>query len=264
MNKYIAILRIGWLSTIEYRTDFLISVIGWGTRILIAFFLWFAVIQARGGQNIASYSFQGIIQYFLIIQIISSFIFSRVGFDMTRDISKGDFANFLIKPVNYVILRMVHEISENAFRTLLGVGIFGTILFFFFGGIPFYFAKIPVAIISILLSYLINFFMVGIISLSSFWFTNTSRLLFIYFGILTILSGTLFPIDLFPEKFFEISRYLPFAYIFFFPTKLIQSGELNLSSLEILIYQFFFAAILGILMTIFYKKGVKHFEAVGR
>lgn len=263
MRKYLSILRLGWLDALEYRTEFFVSVIGWGIRLFIAIFLWLAVLGARNGQ-VGVYSLNTILGYFFIIQIISSFVFSRVGFDIAYDIYRGDFANFLVKPMNYIVFRMVREMSKNAFRTVLGILLFGSILFIFFGGIPLLWWKVPMVIAAIAGAYLVNFCLVCIIALSAFWITNATRLTFIYFGILTIFSGMIFPVDLFPPGLLRIAQALPFPYIFYFPAKIIQASKLDQMMLRGFLLQWFFVILLGALTYLTYRLGVKKFEAVGR
>lgn len=263
MSKYFSILRLGWLDAIEYRTEFFLSLIGWGIRLFISIFLWMAVAETRGG-SIGGYSTPDILAYFFIVQILSSFIFLRVGFDIAHDIYRGDFANYLVKPMNYLVFRLMRELSKNAFRTVLSIVLFGIVLFAFLGGVPFSLIKIPVAFAAIAGGYLINFFIICIISLAAFWIINATRLSFIYFGILTIFSGMIFPIDLFPVKLQEFFSLLPFPYIFFFPAKVIQTSLINAPILYDLGIQWIFVVVLGLLATTIYRIGVKRFEGVGR
>lgn len=263
MIKYISILRLGWLDAIEYRTEFFISVFSWGIRLVIAVFLWIAVAEANNGV-IGSYTATSILQYFFIVQIISSFTFSRVGFDIARDIYRGDFANFLLKPMNYLVFRFIHEISKNAFRTSLGLVIFGSILFFSLGGISLPLWKIPLVLAAVIGAYAVNFCLVAIVALSAFWITNATRLAFIYFGVLTIFSGMIFPIDLFPPKLYEIFQYLPFGYIFFFPAKIIQALSYEPSLMKGIAIQWTTIGALSIFVYAVYRRGVRKFEGVGR
>lgn len=263
MHKYLSILRLGWLDAIEYRTEFFISVVSWGIRLIIAVFLWMAVAEVNNGV-IGPYTTQRILNYFFIVQIISSFTFSRVGFDIAHDIYRGDFANFLLKPMNYLVFRLIHEMSKNAFRTILGIFIFGSILFFALGGISLPLWKIPLVFVALIGAYVVNFCLVAVVALSSFWITNATRLIFIYFGILTIFSGMIFPIDLFPPKLYEIFQYLPFGYIFFFPAKIIQTLTYEPSLMKGIIIQWTTIGVLAALVYVVYRRGVRKFEAVGR
>ncbi|MBI2638078.1 ABC-2 family transporter protein [Candidatus Peregrinibacteria bacterium] len=263
MRKYLSILRLGWLDAIAYRTEFFVSILSWGIRLFIAIFLWLAVTESRGG-TIGAYNFQSMLVYLFLVQIISSFIFSRVGFDIAHDIYRGNFANFLLKPVNYLFFRLVHEMSKNLFRTIIGIAIFGSLLFFVSGGIQVTFGKLFFGVIAMIGAYLINFGAVAILALSAFWVTSSTRFMFIYFGILTIFSGMIFPVDLFPEKILRIFLWLPFPYVFYFPAKIFQSPELTGSLLKGFFHQWGSVIILLAFVWFIYRRGVKKFEAIGR
>lgn len=263
MFKYRSILRLGWLDALEYRTEFLVSIIGWGIRLFIAVFLWLAVANPQGGQ-IGPYSFQTILSYFFLVQIISSLIFSRVGFDIAADIYRGDFSNFLLKPLNYLFFRLVHEVSKNIFRLVLSLLLFGIPLFFISGDFTLSFKKIPFILFAMAGAYGINFCLVTIIALSAFWVANATRFTFIYFSILTIFSGMIVPLDLFPQKFYEFIQILPFPFIFFFPVKVIQSKTFDWLLLKGFVFQTLYVFILIMLTWGMYRRGVKKFEGLGR
>lgn len=264
MRKYLATVKLGWLDAIEYRTEFFISIIGWGIRLFIGIFLWDAVAQARGGA-IGNYTFSSIMSYFFMIQIISSFIFSRVGFDIVRDIYRGDLSNFLLKPINYLGFRLMHEMSRNLVRLFFSFIIFGALLFIYLDGISFSLWKLVLAPLAMMGAYFISFCMVALIAVSSFWITNSNRLMFIYFGILMTFSGMLIPIDLFPEAYRTIFEKLPFAYIFYFPAKVMQNSAFESSFMVSgFIFQWIYVIAFGGLLYFIYSLGLRKFEAVGR
>ena len=263
MKKYFEILRLGWLDALEYRTEFMISIMSWGIRLFIAFFLWVAVAQTRGGE-IGPYTTRSILVYFFITQIISSFVFSRVGFDIAYDIYRGDLANFLLKPMNYIVFRVIHETGKNIFRTILGAVIFGTLLWLWLGGVPFALWKIPFVLLALPGAYIVNFCMVALISLTGFWTTNSTRYSFIYFGILSIFSGMVFPVDLFPDNFAKILKLLPFQYVFFYPAKIIQSQTFSADMWSGLFIQLTYALVFGCAVAAVYCAGLRKFEADGR
>jgi ABC-2 type transport system permease protein len=263
-----AVFRAGFLEALEYRTDFAISVFSWGIRIFIALFLWAAVAKAQGGA-IGGYTFDDILIYFFITQIISSLIFSRVIFLINQDILMGDFSNYMVRPISYIPFRMIFEITSNMMRMGLGIILFGVVLAFmqpnFFIEV---FARpelIGLFIIAVFLAYYVNFCMIAMIGFLAFWITNANRLAFIFFGIITIMSGLLFPLDLFPEAIFNTLRWLPLPYIFYYPAKIMQAlPESYWVIWTVIVPQLLYASGLTAVMLFVYSKGVRKFEAVGR
>lgn len=263
MKKYLAVARIGWLEGLEYRTEFFMSILSWGIRLLISLFLWFAIVQAKGGP-IGTYSFQEILVYFFLIQIISSLHFTFIGFEISKDIHRGDIANFLLKPFHYILFRLSHSLSYQFLRLLISVIIFAPIIILITGKLAFAPWKIPIFFISMLGAYLINASFQIIIGLSSFWVVNATRFLFTYFAILTMASGIIFPLDLFPPQLYTIATYLPFAHIFYFPVKMMQSATFEPLFYQALAIQWIYVVALLTVVTGFYRLGLRKVESVGR
>ncbi len=261
-KKYLRIFRLGWLDAVEYRTDFFMSVFGWGIRMAIATFLWKAVSNGQNG-SIGSYSYQSIMSYFLLVQILSSFVFSQIGFTIVEDVNKGEFNQYLLKPIAYLPFRFLFDLSRNTFRTLIGTVIFGTIIAVFYGGIPIFASKIPFVFASVIGGYMINFCILSMLGMSSFWLENTRRIIFIYFGMLTIFSGMIVPLNLFPPLFLNIISRLPFGYIFFYPIQVLQATSITPEIISGLMIQWAYAIGLYSLAYLMFRRGVRRFEGVG-
>lgn len=264
MNKYWIAFKIGWQDSFEYRSEFFLSLAGWFVRLLISIFIWLAVFKTQN--RVGLYDLENIIVYFLVLQIVMTLVFSRIGFYIGEDIHTGDFSNFLIKPISYGSYQIVSELSRNLLRTIISAGFFLLILIFLY---PQFFLqfnplKIIPIVITLFFAYTINALITMIIGYSGFWITDSSRLMFVYFAIITAISGITIPLDLFPKYAMDILNFLPFSYIFFYPTKIFQSDfDLNFS-LRIIAIQMAFLALFYVLSKIIFHFGVKHYEAVGR
>lgn len=262
IKKYTRIARLGWLDAVEYRTDFFMSVFGWGIRLAIATFLWKAVSLGQGGM-IGSYDYSSIMTYFLLVQILSSFVFSHTGFLIADDVAKGEFNQYLLKPIAYLPMRFLFDFSRNIFRTLMGSVIFGIIIWTFYGGIPIFPAKIPLIIASIIGGYIINFCMLSMLGMSAFWFENSKRIIFIYFGMLTIFSGMIVPLNLFPPQYLNVIANLPFGYIFFYPIQVLQATTITPLLMQGLLHQWAYGFALYLLALFIFRRGIRRFEGVG-
>lgn len=263
-NKYLAVARTGFQEGLEYRTEFLINLIGWSVRLMISAFLFAAVYQNR--DMIAGYSFKDIVTYFLVVQVLMTFSFIRAEFRICTDIQNGDFSNYLVKPISYIGYLMIAELSKNFVRSWLGIGLFGIIIALiqpeFFVNFPY--GEIPLILVSILLSFFVNSILTIIIALLSFWVVSAHRILFMFFAVLSIFSGMLIPIQFFPEALQRFLDFTPFPYIFYYPAKMmIQPGGVN-ETLRIIGAQIIIIAIEYTIMSIMYRIGIKKYEATGR
>lgn len=264
LQKYITIARTGFQQGLEHRVDFFIGMIGWSTRLMISAFLFMAVFQDRS--TIGSYDFKDTMLYFLIVQVIMTFSFVRVEFNICNDIQNGNFSNYLVKPVSYLAYQISSELGRNLVRSLFGVGIFGLIIALykpdFYLTLPY--SHIPLMAISVLFSFFISTFLTTLIALLSFWLISAQRVIYMFFAIQSIFSGMLIPIQFFPETLQRILSYTPFPYIFYYPAQMMIHPGTAIESVKILGVQLIIIGIELMLVYIMFSVGIKKYEATGR
>ena len=70
---------------------------------------------------------------------------------------------------------------------------------------------------SLLLSFVLGFYLEATIGLIGFWFLEVSSLLFVYMLFNFFLSGHMFPLDMLPAPWRELVDVLPLKYLAYFP-----------------------------------------------
>lgn len=263
LAKYWSVLKISWQDALEYRTEFFISFLGWLIRLLISIFLFSAIFKETG--EIGGFDLKETILYFVVIQIIITLIFSRIGFMIGLDIQKGDLSNYLVKPMAYMAFQALRQLARNLMHVSLGIVIFG-IAFAIFE--PSFFERLTATQLSltfvcITLAYVLNMSMASIIGLSAFWITNSSRLIYMFYAILSIFSGLMIPINFFPEFAQKILFNTPFPYIFYIPTQALLGHITWENYAPIFEKGMVFSLIAIALVYIVFKLGIKKYEAVG-
>jgi len=258
-------MKIGWLDAFEYRTEFFIGYLGWFVSLIISVFIWRAVAEGSGG-TIGNYNLTGLITYLLIIQILRTFVFSRSGFTINQDIQRGELSNWLMRPVSYLKAQFVIELANNVLRGLMGIVIFGVLILLYNPDLLKTFTTIKIlgSIGFMLLGHTISFLLITVVALSAFWVTNANRFLFIYFSFLTIFSGMIIPLDLFPARFLPYISNSPLAYIFYHPAKYIQSGLPSDALIPVVWHGILYLAILILVVSLIYLRGLRRYEAVGK
>lgn len=264
IQKYYTIARTGFQQGLEHRVDFFIGMVGWSTRLMISAFLFMAVFQHR--TTIGNYTFQDTMLYFLIVQLIMTFSFVRVEFNICNDIQNGNFSNYLVKPISYLGYQISSELGRNMVRSLFGVGIFGIIIALFkpdfYINLPY--NHLPLMLLSILFSFFISTFLTSLIALLSFWLISAQRVIYMFFAIQSIFSGMLIPIQFFPETFQRILSYTPFPYIFHYPAQMMIHPGTAMENIKILAIQLLIVIIELGFLKIMLSLGMKKYEATGR
>ena len=77
--------------------------------------------------------------------------------------------------------------------------------------------RMVVYLCSLLLAFVLGFFLEASIGLISFWFLEVSSLLFVYNLLTFFLSGHMFPLDLLPDFAQQLVTYLPLHYLAYYP-----------------------------------------------
>lgn len=264
MTKYFTILKIGIQESFEYRSEIFIYMLAWSVRFLISILLFLALFREQN--TIDNYNAQNIVTYFLIIQILTALNFAKTGIQISDDIQSGDFSNFMIKPISYTLYYLVLEFSKNIIRFLIALGIFGIILAFYdpnFFQIELLF-RLPLILISCIFAYCIASLMNMAIGITAFWIVNAKRIIFMYFAIMSIFSGMMIPISLFPQWLQKIAFLTPFPYLLHVPAEMILGQENMPKMLTNIAIQILFVMVFYAIIQTLYYFGVKKYEAVGR
>ena len=72
-------------------------------------------------------------------------------------------------------------------------------------------------LVSLVMSFLLGFFMEVTMGMLGFWFLEVSSLLFVYMLFTFFFSGHMFPIDMLPGYWATVVRAIPLQYLAYFP-----------------------------------------------
>lgn len=229
-------------------------------RIGILYILWVNVLSSGyGGSN---YNQNSLALYYLAITFMSFFNEFNYG-KISNDIREGSLATHLLLPYNYFLRLFFGSIP----MMVLSVGVFFVslpILRLF--GIQFGIdtLNLPLGLAFLVIVSITNFALSVAIGSLAFWFRRVHAINFLIFGIGSLFSGELIPVDLLPKNFSEVSSYLPFKYLYFYPAKFLTQPF----SFDVYIKTISIAILWGIIMSVtafvIWKKGLSKFDAVGR
>jgi ABC-2 type transport system permease protein len=127
-------------------------------------------------------------------------------------------------------------------------------------------AQLALLLPSILLAWLITFGIMFALGCCSFWLTQTFGIVNFYFGLWSLLSGYLMPMDIMQSKYpliADIARSLPFYYMLGAPVELMTKHLSSSELLTLIAWQLAWAVISVAAALVIWRRGVRHFEAVG-
>ena len=255
MTTWWTILRICLEERLVYRGDFALGTLMRFLPIVTQIFLWHAIFQAvsAGRQvefedlKIQGYTYHDMIAYYLLTMIgraLSSMPGLASG--VARQIRSGEIKKFLIQPVDLVGFLLLSRLAHKLVYYLVAAAPFALVFFLcrsFFPGWP----EPPVMaafLASLVMAFLLGFFMEAALGMIGFWFLEVSSMLFVYMLFTFFFSGHMFPIDFLPEPWRTLIMITPLQYLAYFPAAVflgkIQGTELAIGLAVELFWVLFF------------------------
>ena len=216
------ILRIALEERLVYRGDFALGTLMRFLPIITQIFLWWAIYDAIGTDaRLAGYLFPEMVAYYLLSMLARAFSsMPGLASSVAKQIREGEIKKFIIQPVDMVgfllLSRIAHKIAYYTVATLPFALVFFLCRGYFTEGWPSP-PHMLAFLISLVLAFMLGYFMDLCIGLIGFWFLEVSSLLFVYMLLNFFLSGHMFPLDLLPEPWRQIVDFLPLKYLAYFP-----------------------------------------------
>lgn len=241
---------------LAYRVN---ALVGQAAPILI--FLLMMSLLRYGGLAIPADERERLVAYYFLVTIISGAVLPMIWSDVFREIRTGKVAFALVRPYSYVEDLVYGGISSSVFNVLTGLL---TAMLLYPLVSPsltlkqigmFLFALIPAITLSTLIS--------ALLSLSGFWLVSESGPAYFvwYLGMFT--SGAIVPVNLMPKWAQVASNLLPFRYLVDFPLRaclgLVSQSEVYTG---LLVQAAWITAILC-LLSLIWRKGLKHLTLGG-
>lgn len=258
------ILRIAKMQLKEYtyyKLNSVLEALNAVIEITVYIFIWIAIY---GQENVANaMSIEQMSTYYILSISLALIVEWGIDGQIGDSIRKGQVNRQLLNPISYFQYYFGVKIGETAYLGIVGLAtfiicssIFGVIL-------PTSIFNFMSFIVMILLNCLILFFIDIIIGMCAFYTTMIWGMTVFRKAIITIFSGLIAPITLFPAWFQNISKILPFQEFIYTPVS-IYMGMLN--NQDILITfgkQILWIIILYVIAKKFYNKAIKNITING-
>ena len=233
MKKYLAVAKATWQEYLAYRTNLFLEVIGGFIAQLVIIAVWFSIFKDLKTEVVGGYSLPEMITYLLGAGIINSFILiASQGDEINDDINQGSLSGFLVKPFSVPLYWLSRDFCRRALTFILGIGEYLVIIlilsnYFVF---PFSLTNFLVFCLAVFLGGILHFFLFYIFSIIAFWMDQTWGPRFVIRVIMSIATGSLIPLSLFPDTWQLVFNLLPFKFMAYFPLQ-IYLGKASLTEI---------------------------------
>jgi ABC-2 type transport system permease protein len=227
--------------------------------------IWRSIFHERQS-DVAGYDYRSMVWYFLLTVLVDNLITpTEDEWQIAADIREGQMSAFLVKPMNYLGYRLSLYASYRLLYTVVTLLPIAVLIWYFRG-----FAVLPsggltwlLSAVSLAMAGLIQFFIAYSLAMLAFWILEISTIVFILYSFEYFLSGHTFPLDIMPAWLQGPLRILPFSYEMFFPISVflekVKGGQLW-SGLAI---QTCWLLATWLAAYTMFRRGVRHYQAVG-
>jgi ABC-2 type transport system permease protein len=214
------VLRICVEERLVYRGDFMLGTLMRFLPLVTQVFLWGAIFAGSGKPEVAGFTPQEIIAYYLLTNVARAFSsMPGLAAGIARQVRSGELKKFMIQPVDMLGFLLLSRIAHKL--VYYGVAILPFAFVFYvcrgyFDGWPDA-TTLSAFALSLVMGFLIGFYLEALMGMLSFWMLEISSLLFVFILFTFFFSGHMFPLEMLPEPLQSIFRLMPLQYLAYFP-----------------------------------------------
>lgn len=210
MNKFTYLVRMTFLTKFAYIKAFWFNVAGTAASIFIYYFLWKFVFQEQ--ESIQGFTMAEMTTYVILSRMLASQFGGGINKEFSQWIYDGTIGVELLRPVSIFYTLFAKRVGEFSFFVVFKGIIISVLCLLLLGGEG---PDSPLGLLlfalSVCISIGIMFFFEFMVGLCSFYTFGAWGLAFTKTTLLSILSGGIVPLFLFPAGLARVLDYMPFA-----------------------------------------------------
>jgi len=249
--KYYASFIVGVANSMEYRFDFFMNLLSTIFPIIMQVFLWNVMFSGAGTDRMYGYTFSQMILYVVMAGAVSKFTSTGVENAVNDDIHSGGLAKFVVKPVNYIFFRLTGAIGQkfSAMVTMLGLTAASLFVLRFIVNFSIKPESVILFIFSLAIAVILNFY------IWNFFHAISVAIM--------VLSGGVFPLSVFGERFVAVSKFIPLSYTINYPIQILAGTVPSDEACQVLVIQVVWILVFILLANLLWKNGIRKYVAVG-
>lgn len=238
-----------------YKSNFYLYTLNRIVEVVVYIFVWQAIYSQTG--NAGGLSIEQMVTYYILVVSISPIILWGCNEDMAHSIRNGQIHKELLNPISYFKYYFGMNLGEMTFAIVIGLATFIFCFIFWPVLLPCSIGSFFLLIFVILLGIPITFFLQMIVGTVGFYSNSIWGMQILRKAIISIFSGVIAPITLFPEWFQNINQFLPFKDLIYTPIN-IYLGQINIQEILFIIgKQIIWGILLYIVAKTFFEHAVK-------
>lgn len=263
--KYFKSFELGLQSAMEYRADFLLSILSGSFAIIIQCFLWTALYGSGGTLNFYGYTYGQMMTYTIMAGIVTKLIATGFEYEIADDIKNGGLNKFIVQPMNYFIYRISCFFGRKSLQLVFILVLAAAVMMIFnsFFSLDTDLGNMLLFLPPILAALVLNFFIFLCVSTLAFWLTEIWAAFLGMNLVINILSGGIFPLEIFGKGALKVFNLLPFKYTIYYPVSILNGRISSVEIMQGLLVQCVWIILLFLFSNLLWRSGMKKYVAVG-
>ena len=228
--KWLESLKICLARNLNYKINFLLMmVVPVVVFFAIKYNLWNSIYASNSQKEIQGYTLSKMIEYQFWILIFDLFVRSHFfSENISDDIRLGKISAFLLYPFSFISYQLNLFFSDKLIQFFIGGLCFSLVLFLGWLSLPSFFHLLKAGAFLLMVCLFWFFVQMGL-GFLAFWFEKTWSLNVSVRFISAFFSGSIIPLDLYPEMLAKILLWTPFPYLIYFPVQILMGEPVSSS-----------------------------------
>lgn len=247
INIYKSFTKAGVQNAMAYRTSFTFFALGESLYCIVMYFIWKAVFMSSGDNTFMGFNMTDMTVYVFLSNLVGFLTATDSTDNLADEIRDGSIIMRMIKPVNVDYSILTFEIGNKIMTltciflpVMIGVEVYRYVVL---GHIAFSIGNFAVFAVSVILSYLLSFYLNLIFGYLAFFLMNIWGFSILKGSIIKFFSGALIPLAFFPGMVRVVFEQLPFASLVYVPTMIYMGKFSAWETVFVLCKQVFWLAV---------------------
>ena len=257
VNKARTLLLAHYAHMLEYRAEIFL----WALSNSLPIILMGVWIQASSEGNF-EFTPQQFARYFFSVFIVRQLTTIWVIWEFEREILEGKLSLRLLQPLDPVWHHVARHLAEKMIRIPLIALFCGLFLVLYpdAAWIP-QLSDLFLGLIAIALAFVLRFAIQYTFAMLAFWTERASAIQQFWFLFYVFLSGTIAPLEVFPQAVRQFVEWTPFPYMMHFPAVLLMGLPVDFG--RSILIMFGWTTIFIVLNRWLWRKGLKQYSGMG-
>lgn len=244
-----------------YKSNFYLFTLNRIVEVIVYIFVWQAIYMQTGSAG--GYTIEQMITYYILVVSLNSIAMWGINEDMSHAIKSGKINKELLSPISYFKYYFGIFLGEIGFAIPVSIATFILCSIFWQIAMPVNAINFVLFLLIIVLILPISFFIQMIIGTVGFYTNSIWGMQILRKSIISIFSGLIAPLTLFPQWFQKIADILPFKEFIYTPIN-IYLGRIPLNEIVFIMLKLIaWIAILYLIAKIFFNHAVKNITVNG-